>query len=268
MASEDELLAAWAREAEAPFSGWDFSRLAGRMTTDEPPWSYADLSRHLLREAQAVLDVDTGGGERFAALSGDWPALVFATEAHPPNVALARARLEPLGATVIDTSAHTERIPLGDGSLDLILNRHGSISPAEVARLLPPGGRYLTEGVHAGWASELVEAFGRPCPTTPTAESDASSLRAVGLDVVDVRDAEGSLTFMDVGAIVYYLRAVPWLVPGFSIDRGASTLFALQHRLEATGALVFSARTYLVQARQPARSARGPGAAAGAYGAP
>ena len=250
MASEGDLLAAWTREAEAPFSGWDFSRLADRMTTDEPPWSFSDLSRHLLREAHAVLDVDTGGGERFALLSGDWPDVVLATEAYAPNVALARARLKPLGATVFDTSRDSARIPLSDGSVDLILNRHGSIPPTEVARLLTPGGQYLTEGVDARWASELVEAFGRSCPAAPTSESEAASLRSAGLDVVDVRDAEGSLTFTDVDAIVYYLRAVPWLVPGFGVREDAPTLHALQARLQATGALVFSARTFLVQARK------------------
>ncbi|MCB0048432.1 MAG: hypothetical protein KDE24_02665, partial [Caldilinea sp.] len=58
-------------------------------------------------------------------------------------------------------------------------------------------------------------------------------LRAAGLAIVDVQDWQGSLRFLDVGALVYYLKAVPWLVPGFSVATQRDTLFALQDRLDA-----------------------------------
>jgi hypothetical protein len=38
----------------------------------------------------------------------------------------------------------------------------------------------------------------------------------------------GELRFADVGAIVYYLKAVPWLVDGFSVATHQGVLFALQ----------------------------------------
>ena len=46
-------------------------------------------------------------------------------------------------------------------------------------------------------------------------------LRAAGLAIVDVQDWQGSLRFLDVGALVYYLKAVPWLVPGFQCCHAA-----------------------------------------------
>jgi hypothetical protein len=51
--------------------------------------------------------------------------------------------------------------------------------------------------------------------------------------VVDVREWTGRLVFNDVGAIVHYLRAVPWLVPGFSVTTYMSQLRGLQARVDA-----------------------------------
>ncbi len=55
---------------------------------------------------------------------------------------------------------------------------------------------------------------------------------------------------LDVGAIVYYLMAVPWLVEGFSVDTHAEHLLRLQGRLESEGELVFEARKTLIEARK------------------
>jgi hypothetical protein len=62
----------------------------------------------------------------------------------------------------------------------------------------------------------------------------------------------GDYSFTDVGAIVYYLKAVPWLVEGFSVDTHVDDLLRLQERLEREGELVFEARKMLIEARKAA----------------
>lgn len=62
------------------------------------------------------------------------------------------------------------------------------------------------------------------------------------------RRSEASL--IHVGAIVYYLRAVPWLVPGFSVEKFQSELWGLQARIESGDSLVFDAGTYLIAAQK------------------
>ena len=56
----DTLLDQWRRDAAAPFEGWDFSYLDGRMIQAEPPWDYLALARAALAHAHDVLDVATG----------------------------------------------------------------------------------------------------------------------------------------------------------------------------------------------------------------
>jgi hypothetical protein len=81
-------------------------------------------------------------------------------------------------------------------------------------------------------------------------------LEAAALTIVNTKEWSGRLAFTDVGAIVYYLRAVPWLVPGFSVESHSAYLLALQHRLESGNGLAFTARKYLIEAHKGSADAR------------
>jgi SAM-dependent methyltransferase len=248
----DTLLQEWLREEAEPFTGWDFSHLDGRMIQEEHPWSYLTRAAELMRGSASVIDLDTGGGERFLSLRGHWPAKVVATEEYPPNFALATQRLTPFGAQVISVHlTDTDPMPFADGEFDLVLNRHAAFNPAEVARILAPDGTFLTQQVHGMWTWDLLAAFGAT-PQWPdaTPAKYVPRLRAAGLAIVTVNEWEGKLSFTDVGAIVYYLKAVPWLVPGFSVDRHREQLLLLQRRLDSGETLAFLARKYLIEARK------------------
>ncbi|MFC7106178.1 hypothetical protein ACFQQB_40660 [Nonomuraea rubra] len=99
-----------------------------------------------------------GNGRRRAAVRpGPLPPRTAATEGYAPNLPIARARLEPLGVEVAES---THAFP--DASFDLVLNRHAPYDPAEVRRLLAPGGRYLTQQVSGRDLEELNAALGGP----------------------------------------------------------------------------------------------------------
>jgi SAM-dependent methyltransferase len=220
------------------------------MLEEQPTWSYSSLAAERMRQASAVIDLDTGGGERLLQLRADWPPKVVATENYTPNFRLADQRLAPLGVRVFNVrSADNELLPFANGEFDLVLNRHASFNPSEAARILAPGGVFLTEQVHGLWAQDLLVAFGAK-PQWPRATSEwyAPRLRAAGLTIVLAEEWAGQFMFKDVGAIVYYLKAVPWLVPGFSVETHSGCLLTLQRRLERGDSLAFSAREYLIEA--------------------
>ena len=66
MASFEERVA---EGVSVPVEGWDFSWFDGRATEERPPWGYAGLLAPRLATAQAVLDVETGGGEVLAGVA-------------------------------------------------------------------------------------------------------------------------------------------------------------------------------------------------------
>ena len=247
-----DLYAAWKREERQPFSGWDFSHLDGRMLEDQPPWSYTQRAAAILRDAGRALDMGTGGGERLLELRAQWPPVLIATEDYAPNVFLAAQRLAPAGAVVVVRLSASDALPFADRVFDGVLNRHSGFNPQEAARILTHGGVFLTQQIHGLWTLDLLSAFGA-APQWPdcTLEKYASLLEDAGLTLSQAEQWSGRLQFTDVGAIVYYLRAVPWLVPGFSVDTHVDALFKLQARLDRGEPLVFLIRKFFIEAVRP-----------------
>jgi SAM-dependent methyltransferase len=247
---QDRLVEIWKREEHQPFVGWDFSYLDGRMFEEQPPWSYSSRAATLMQAASSVLDMGTGGGERLLALKEHWPKKVVVTEDYPPNLELVRDRLIPLGVRVEAVSlGERDPMPFADGEFDLVLNRHSGFNPDEVARVLASGGTFLTQQVHGLWAQDLLTFFGsKPQWPEATLANDVPKLEAAGLTVARAEEWWGKLAFADVGAIVYYLKAVPWLVPGFSVDSHLDRLLELQSRLESGEELVYKAAKYIIEA--------------------
>jgi len=240
-------LDSWRRDASAPFEGWDFSYLKDRMVEAQPPWDYIALARDAVARAQDILDVATGGGEVFAALA-PFPALATAVEGFEPNLAVARARLEPLGVPVYPGNTRSG-MPFDDQAFDLVLNRHGGFRAAEMGRILKHGGVFLTQQVGGDNLADLAEAFGAGLAYPDnTPEQVRDGLVASGFEVRHVKAWRGLVTFLDVGAVVYFLKAIPWVVPDFDIETHVDALRALQARLEASGPLQFTYARFLVEA--------------------
>jgi SAM-dependent methyltransferase len=239
----------WLKEESEPFTGWDFSHLAGRMIEDQPPWSYMDRAAAWMGRATAVLDLGTGGGERLLALRPHWPPRVAATEGYAPNLALATQRLAAFGVEVKGADSDESTIlPFASESFDLVISRHSAFNAAEVARVLAPGGIFYTQQVHGLSVADLQARFGAT-PEWPYATPDyfAAKLAAAGLTIVSGEEWTGRLTFADVGAIVYYLKAVPWLVPDFTVAAHRDALLDLQAQKEAGRPLEFTARLYYLE---------------------
>ena len=246
----DELIQTWLEEEERPFTGWDFSYLDGRMIQDEEPWSYLERAADLMRNSTSVLDMDTGGGEKLLSLGEHCPTRVVATEDYPPNFELATERLSAMGAEVVKVAvSNSSTMPFDDGEFDLVLNRHAAFNSSEVERILSGGGTFLTQQVHGMWAWDLMAAFDA-APQWPdaTPELYVPLLEAGGMAIETVEEWEGSLTFTDVGTIVYYLKAIPWEVPGFTVNSHLRYLLALQERVDGGEKLEFYAAKYLIEA--------------------
>ena len=70
--------------------------------------------------------------------------------------------------------------------------------------------------------------------------------------MVDLREARLKEEFNDVGAVVYFLRLVVWIVPGFTVERFRDRLRALHEQIERDGPFVAHATRFLIEATQPA----------------
>ncbi len=226
--------------ATEPTPGWDFSWLDGRATEARPSWRYLESLRTRLERAEAVLDMQTGGGECFArALTPliDRPAYLVATESWWPNIAVARQNLDPFGVTVV-LAPDEGAVPLENESFDLICSRHPTVVVwEEIERLLKPRGIYFSQQVGAGTNSELTDFFLGPQPVSESQRIEwmTTCATAVGLEVLDAREETLPVTFFDIGAVVFFLRKVIWTVPDFSVEKYRDRLMNLHEHIEHEG---------------------------------
>ena len=245
----DELVA---EGAAVPVEGWDFSWFAGRATEERPPWGYARAMAGRMARATAALDVQTGGGEVLAHVEHP-PPLLAATEAWPPNAAVARANLAPLGASVV-RAAENGALPFRTGTFDLAVSRHPVVTVwPEIARVLAPGGCFFSQQVGAGSNHELTEALMGPLPVSPDRDPGraVAAAEAAGLVVDDLRTQRLRVEFHDVGAVVHFLRKVLWTVPGFTVERYRAPLARLHDRIRAEGSFVAHSYRFLIEAHRP-----------------
>jgi hypothetical protein len=93
-----------------------------------------------------------------------------------------------------------------------------------------------------------------PQPASParSAHRAAALARAEGLQVTRLAEQSLRVEFLDIGAVVYFLRKVLWTVPDFSVDRYRDRLAALHAEIEATGGFTCHAQRFLIDARRPA----------------
>ena len=224
MSEFDDLVA---EAMAAPVAGWDFSWMRGRSTTQPPPWNYEEIVAKRAAGARAMLDMGTGGGEVLAGLAARAPVTI-ATEAWAPNVPVATARLAPLGIEVVQVDAAPDNVdqpgdggelPFDDQAFELVINRHEAFVASEVARVLEPGGTFVTQQVDGGAWDDLRAVFDLPSQAAGSwLGLAAEQCESAGLTVRDRRTGDERLRFDDVGALVYFLRVVSWAVPGFDAD--------------------------------------------------
>ncbi|HEY7295147.1 MAG TPA: class I SAM-dependent methyltransferase [Dehalococcoidia bacterium] len=230
------------------FSGWDLSVARPRLLEAGPPWSYHALARRYATGTNAALDMGTGGGEVLATLRPALPARTVATEEWPPNVPVAARRLRPLDVSVV--AAHSLRLPFADGAFDLVLNRHEYLDCAEIARVLRPGGRVVTQQVGEGNWRELQRFFPRKQSFTGLRISYSNGFARAGLTIVLDREHEYRVAYPSLSELVYLLSVMPWVVPDFALDRDLDALLALEGACLTEDGLVLTESRFIVVAEK------------------
>ena len=248
----DELV----HEAEvAPIEGWDFAWLDGRAIEDRPSWHYFDKVAERATTARSLLEIEAGVGAMIGALSV-LPSLAVATEGFAPSVALAAPRLQARGVHLVVTSQTHAGLPLAGETFELVISRH-PIEPwwVEIERVLEPGGWYFAQHVGPHSLRSLSEFLMGPRPETskrhPNVEQRAA--QEAGLVVHTMEVEHPRTVFFDVGAVVYFLRLVPWIVPGFTVPRYRDALRELHGVIQRDGRFETTASRMLVNAPEAVR---------------
>ena len=147
------------------------------------------------------------------------------------------------------------RLPFPSHSFALISNRHGTFVAVEVARVLVPGGVFLTQQV-GGDYDEFHDALGLSPPPPPDRAREwdvrhaTGQLERAGLRVTESAESFEQTTFADVGAFAWYVKAIPWVVPGFRISTYRAQLEHVQERIDEGGPLTVQQPAFWLRAEK------------------
>ena len=235
-----DLIKHWKEEESiAHVHGWNFSHIEGRYTEqDNLPWDYPEVIGQYLTSEMKLLDIDTGGGEFLLSLNHPHK-ITAATENYPPNVALCRETLLPLGIDFRPADGN-QKLPFDDNCFHMVIDRHGDFNAAEINRVLKPGGYFITQQVGAENDRELVKLLcGETCLPFPDQYLNitAQKFREAGFQILTEAEAFRPIRFFDVGALVWFARIIQWEFPHFSVDTHLEELLNAQRILEENGCI-------------------------------
>jgi SAM-dependent methyltransferase len=230
------------------FCGWDFSAIRGRWMESQPSWNYTELVIQHLADTESLLDMGTGGGEFLSSLC-ERPQNTCATEGYSPNVQIAKNRLEPLGIKVFHIEKD-EELPFSNNSFDLIINRHESFDATEVYRILKPDGLFITQQVGGRdniGLNEVLQDSVKVSYENWTLKTASHNLSEAGLTITKAMEEYPPTEFWDIGAIIYYLKAIPWQIPGFEIMKQKDRLFELHKQIKQTGSFRVNSHRFYIE---------------------
>ncbi len=242
---------------EAAFHGWDFSYMAqyGGNVEEPKAWHYPNTVRTYLTDKDVVLDMGTGGGEFLATLQ-PLPAQTYATEAYRPNVPIARATLEPLGASVVEIEEGQQEdapLPFEDAFFEVIINQHESYDSKEVCRILQPGGVFITQQVGQKNNEDLRMIFGSiedEEDFTWNLTTCQTFLEHAGLAIIDGKEHIGYSRMYDIRALVYLLKVIPWEFPKFDPTQYTPQLLNMYIKILENGYIDATSHRFFVVAQK------------------
>ncbi|NDL67352.1 class I SAM-dependent methyltransferase [Anaerotalea alkaliphila] len=215
---------------------WDRAALeaAGRIRLGHMDWSFHNIARSYLENADSVLELGVGDG-RGMALLAPLPPRAGATERNPQVHGEAKGLLGPLGVKVYLVK-DPRKLPIEDQTYSLVLTRKEPYREKEIRRILRPGGCFIAQQrgpLHFRELEHLLE--GKVAPNLWTLSRALSQMKEQGFDVMMARESVAKTRFYDMEALEAYLREEPELLPGLDLERHAAAWKGLHAFMEAQG---------------------------------
>lgn len=195
-----------------------------------------------------MVDLGTGSGEVFSRIIAGSTGRAVATEQWEPNSRVAAKRLAAFTVPVVYASGRV--LPFGDAVFDVVLSRHEAVEPAEIDRVLQPGGGFLTQQVCPEHWPELKQFFPRATVFADHWRGYQEWFRGRGYEV-EARRADYQVVFGGLADLVFMLMVAPWEIPGFDVDADETALLALENAYAGEEGIKLSEGRYLLAAIKP-----------------
>lgn len=197
-------------------NGWNFSDL--KVTVEgEAPDFYGEVRRRC-SGSDVLLDIGTGGGEQILSLADHVGSLVGIDNSFGMTET-ANRNLAGSGKTNVRfLQMESDQLEFPAGSFHIATSRHAPFNAAEIAKVLKPGGLFMTQQVSEHDKRNIKEWFGRgQC----YGEEDGASKRTyiseltdAGFTGIEFREYDMTETYETVEDLLFLLKYTP-ILPGF-----------------------------------------------------
>jgi SAM-dependent methyltransferase len=232
------------------FSGWNFSYLDGRWSTEDIPWDYEGEVRQEMPHARTMLDMGTGGGEFLESLA-PLPEKTYATEGWEVNVPIAQERLKSYGVKVFAVG-DKHNSPFEENTFDLVINRHDALNGEDIYHILKPDGIFITQQVGGANNIRFNEYLDAPSPEFGNVllENTVQQLTKSGFDIIHAEESFPEERYFDIGAVVFYLSVIQWQIEDFSTQKYQQQLGKIHNMIEQDGYVSTLAHRFFIKAQK------------------
>jgi SAM-dependent methyltransferase len=225
--------------------GWNFSVMK---TLREPiPWEYGDIVRKYVKQTDSVLDIGTGGGERFIELAGSF-GKGLGVDIDPEMVTVATKNAE--GVQNVAFAVDDASLASISDSFDVIINRHCLLDLTAVTKHLKKDGYFITQQVGEKNMENIKLAIGGTIDM-PVITRD--QVVASGLNCIAFCEYNVEYVVQDIESLVFWLKALDMLhsdINGSKAVADAETLNSILHGNVDERGFITNEQRFLVVAKK------------------
>jgi len=232
--------------------GWDFRALSKRTKVVGKKWKFPELVEKRAR-GKTILDVGTGGGELLLRIAKH-AKTACGIDVTKEMIRTARRNLRRSGLRNVEfTVADSRKLPYPDGCFDVVMCRHAPFYAREVARVLRPGGTFMTQQVTEDDKLNVKKVFGRSGHGTTKPgtllKKCLADIRRSGLKIVR-KDRYDATEYYSMDDMIFLLKNTP-IVCGLDVKRDAKKLEELDRRFTTRYGIRTNATRFLLICRKP-----------------
>ncbi len=241
--------------ATAGWRGWDLLQYKTRRASIA--WDLAAVAEEHLTGKESVLDMGCGNGRLLAELAANLKRGI-GVDVSKTRIAYARLSLPmKLRMRVHFTRASAHAVPVPDGVIHIVLNRHSPLFPEEINRVLAPGGIFVTQQVGNQDARAVRAAFEesrgalQQVPDEVALPGTEIALGAAGFRLLRRDEYDVPFVLGDPASLLFWLRKTGF-AQGIDIERDGNTVLDILDRLGTPSGIVTNEHRDLLVMQKPA----------------
>ncbi len=221
--------------------GWDFSSMkTWRAPVD---WDYLEEVKKYLNPSSSVLDIGTGGGERFIQLSNIFKN-GLGVDIDPKMIDIARQNAHAVDN--VEFIVSSEKLARIEKDFDLILNRHAPFNLTAIFNHLKPGGYFITQQVGENNMQNVKKALNQKHENPTITKNE---ILKNGLSIVSFQEYDVEYVVKDIESLIFWLKALDMLHADIATNKAIDNVEILNAILKGNvdeGGFVTNEHRYLV----------------------